>query len=252
MLKKRLIFSLLYNDGFFCLSRNFRLQKIGDYNWLINNYGFLNIYNAIDELIILDVSRHDKKQEKFFKIIELITSNFYIPISIGGGISNIQHAENYFKLGADKIIINSNLKNIKLVNELSLKYGAQAIIGSVDFSSIKENNFFINNGEKKVNSFDNYKEYIMDLEIGELLFNSIDYDGTGQGLDIEFYKKYCRNFNKPLLISGGVGKTEHILEGLNLDYVSGVVTANLLNFVKDGLINARKNIQTNFKNVVKR
>ena len=57
MLKKRIIFSLLYNDGFFCLSRNFRLQKIGDYDWLINNYGFLNIYNAIDELIILDVSR---------------------------------------------------------------------------------------------------------------------------------------------------------------------------------------------------
>ena len=55
MLKKRLIFSLLYNDGYFCLSRNFRLQKIGDYKWLIHNYGFYNIYNAIDELIILNV-----------------------------------------------------------------------------------------------------------------------------------------------------------------------------------------------------
>ena len=252
MLKKRIIFSLLYNDGYFCLSRNFRLQKIGDYKWLIENYGFENIYNAIDELIILDVSREKKDKDKFYKILDLITANFYVPISIGGGIKNITHVDDYFNMGADKVIINSELANIDLVNKISSKYGAQAIIGSIDFSSINENSFFINNGKKKIESFENYKNILNKIDIGELMFNSIDYDGTGQGLDINFYTNYCKKFKKPLLISGGVGKTEHIYEGLKLDFVNGVVTANLLNFVKDGLIKTRLTLQKYLDNIVKR
>ena len=70
MLKKRIIFCLLYLDGKFCLSRNFRLQKIGDYDWLINNYGFHNIYNAIDELIILNVSRDNEVEKSFFDLVK--------------------------------------------------------------------------------------------------------------------------------------------------------------------------------------
>ncbi len=252
MLKKRLIFSLLYNDGYFCLSRNFRLQKIGDYKWLIDNYGFYNIYNAIDELIILNVSRDKKNTEKFYKVLELITANFYIPISIGGGIKNIKQVDDYFNLGADKIIINSELKNIKLINEISSKYGAQAIIGSIDFSLLKKKAFFINNGKTEVESFEDYKKFLNKLDIGELMFNSIDFDGTGQGLDINFYNKNCKDFNKPILISGGVGKTEHIYEGLKLDFVNGVVTANLLNFVKDGLIKSRIILQKKLENIVMR
>lgn len=252
MLKKRLIFSLLYDDGYFCLSRNFRLQKIGNYEWLINNYGFYNIYNAIDELIILDVSRKKNNKRKFYEILELLTANFYIPISIGGGIKEINQADEYFKLGADKVIINTELKNKNLINKVSSKYGAQSIIGSVDFSTRKKNSFFINNGTTIIKSFQDYKNLLNEIDIGELIFNSIDLDGTGQGLDINFYLNNCQDFNKPILISGGVGKTDHIHEGLKLNFVNGVVTANLLNFVKDGLMKSRLNLQKKFKDIVKR
>ena len=82
MLKKRIIFSL-YLDGKFCLSRNFRLQKIGDYDWLINNYGFHNIYNAIDELIILNVSRDNEVEKSFFDLVKKFLQIFYSN-SVGG------------------------------------------------------------------------------------------------------------------------------------------------------------------------
>ena len=144
------------------------------------------------------------------------------------------------------------MSNFNLINEISSKCGAHAIIGSIDFSSNKRNRYFINNGRTEIESFENYNSILNKLDIGELMFNSIDYDGTGQGLDINFYNNHCKKFKKPLLISGGVGKTDHIYEGLELDFVNGVVTANLLNFVKDGLMKSRIILQEKFNNIVKR
>tara|TARA_B100000886_G_scaffold339941_1_gene307055 strand:- start:3600 stop:4364 length:765 start_codon:yes stop_codon:yes gene_type:complete len=252
MLKKRIIFCLLYLEGSFCLSRNFRLQKIGDYEWLINNYGFSNIYNAIDELIILNVSRDSKIDKEFWDLVKKISSNFFIPITVGGKINNIEDANRSFGSGADKILINTNLKDSELINSISSTYGSQAIIGGIDFK-IKDNPvFYTSNADIQNNEIHEYIKLINKIDIGEVYFQSIDFDGTGQGLDINFYSKYCSKLNKPILIGGGIGKPEHILEGLRLNFVDGVVTANLLNFVKDGLIKARQFVNEKFENVTKR
>ena len=252
MLKKRIIFCLLYLDGKFCLSRNFRLQKIGDYDWLINNYGFHNIYNAIDELIILNVSRNNEVEKSFFDLVKKISSNFFIPITVGGKINNFELAKKSFDSGADKILINTNLKDMKLIKQISEVYGAQAIIGGIDFSKKNNLSFYTYNASIQNNEIHKYINFINEIDIGEVYFQSIDFDGTGQGLDINFYNQNCSNINKPILVGGGIGKPEHIVEGLKLDHVDGVVTANLLNFVKTGLIKAREYVDESLKNVAKR
>ena len=107
MLKKRIIFSLLFSEGYFYLSRNFRLQKIGDMNWLLNNYDFSNVSKSIDELIVLDVTRGPRDSNLFLDAVRKILEGVFIPISLGGGIKNFNDAKIYFDSGADKIIINT-------------------------------------------------------------------------------------------------------------------------------------------------
>ena len=118
---KRLIFTLLYSDGYFMLSRNFRLQKVGDINWLFANYDLMNLTNYIDELIILNISKKKIKND-FLKTINLISQKTFIPIAVGGFIENISDTEKLLKAGAKYIAISSYIwDNPKLKSELAIK-----------------------------------------------------------------------------------------------------------------------------------
>ena len=108
-LKKRIIFTLLFSKGFFYLSRNFRLQKIGNLEWLKSNYNFDNVSFYIDELIILNVSREPDRTSEFCKVIKDISREIFVPLSVGGGINNLEDVRNLFASGADKVVINTNI-----------------------------------------------------------------------------------------------------------------------------------------------
>ena len=148
MAKKRLIFTLLYDSGSFMLSRNFRLQKVGDINWLEKNYGFSNVGFSIDELIVLDVSRNERNRDEFSEVLKTLTNDCFAPIAAGGGINSVADATKLLRSGADKIVVNSSLhNNRKLISELAQEFGRQCIIASVDCKQI-EGKFYIatNNG----------------------------------------------------------------------------------------------------------
>ena len=126
MLKKRLIFTLLYNIGQFMLSRNFRLQKVGNLHWLQTNYNFSHISFSIDELIVLDVTRGEKKPDEFCAALKQLTEGCFVPIAAGGGVRTIETARNLLRSGADKVIVNSTLyeKN-GFVSHLASEFGQQ-------------------------------------------------------------------------------------------------------------------------------
>ena len=133
MLRKRIIFTLLYCDGFFCLSRNFKLQKIGNYEWLLKNYNFSKISQYIDELIILDVSRKKNNREAFLKTAKSLSANCFMPIAIGGGVKDLDYVDKLMASGADKIILNTSIfDNQILVKKIAKKIGNQSIIASID------------------------------------------------------------------------------------------------------------------------
>ena len=96
MAKKRLIFTLLYDSGSFMLSRNFRLQKVGDINWLEKNYGFSNVGFSIDELIVLDVSRDARSVDGFAEVLKILTNDCFAPIAAGGASTRLRMQQNYF------------------------------------------------------------------------------------------------------------------------------------------------------------
>lgn len=242
MLRKRIIFSLIYADGFFNQSRNFRLQKVGNEKWLENNYHFSKIAHSLDELILIDATKSSKNINKFSETISKIVENVFIPICAGGGIRNISDAELLFNSGADKILLNSCLfENPKFVQDLVKIYGSQSIVASIDYK-IKFNNTIvvINDGSTEINmGLKSYIEHVQSLGVGEIYLNSIDKDGTGFGYDFDTINDIVDCINLPLIIAGGAGNETHLLEGLKLEKINAVATANLFNFIGDGLINAR-------------
>lgn len=243
MLKKRLIFNLLYDSGYFCLSRNFRLQKVGDLNWLKKNYNFDYVSNFIDELLVIDVSRKERDLTKFSSILKELTKSIFIPIASGGGITNSKDAKILLDSGADKIIINTSIfKKPDFVLELSKEFGSQCIVGSFDLKKKNHNyEFFINNGTERVKpSLEDVNKMIIELPFGEIIINSIDQEGTGQGYDFGIINSFNKNINKPIIMSGGAGNNQHLISGLLNQRIDAVSTSHLFNFVGDGLKLARE------------
>tara|TARA_B100000676_G_C18028691_1_gene817211 strand:- start:729 stop:1526 length:798 start_codon:yes stop_codon:yes gene_type:complete len=254
MLKKRVVFTLLYSDGVFMLSRNFRLQKVGDLRWLKQNYNFSKIAFSIDELIILDVSRNERDKNKFCEHVQSLSEECFVPIAAGGGVRNIEEAQQLIRSGADKIVLNTLMVKDKFyVREFSSEFGLQCLVVSVDVKrKDKESSIWVENGtEDACMSLSRYLEEISDLPVGELYLNSIDRDGTGQGYDMELLGLLPGQFKIPIILAGGVGKDTHLIEGLSDDRVDAVATAHLFNFIGDGLLNARSSIRVSGINLAK-
>lgn len=246
MLKKRIIFCLLYKDGYFVQSRNFITNIIGDTNWIIKNYNFINISNYIDELIILDIS-FKKKTNTFLRHVERIVKRSFIPLTLGGGIKDLILARAFLENMSDKILINTSLfENHEIICEISNRYGSQSIIAALDYKYEKNKKIILkNNANIKVNSnFNKILKFVNNLDVGEILINSVDKDGTGQGLDVNLLEKLPK-LNKPLILSGGAGNYKHFIDILTSNKVSAISTSNLLNFVGNGLKNLRHQLEKN-------
>jgi cyclase len=242
MLKKRVIFTLLYANGNFMLSRNFRLQKVGDLRWLQKNYNFSQTAFSIDELIILDVSREQRDLDKFGQHVSRIAEECFVPIAVGGGVRNVEQARELLQNGADKIVINTLIDtDPDMVKELAAEFGRQCVVGAVDVKQSAESfDVWTENGTKQQQlQLSKWIDRITNLPIGEVYLNSMDRDGTGQGYLLEMLDQLPKLMPIPLILAGGAGKHQHLSEALIDSRVDAVATANLFNFVGDGLMKSR-------------
>ncbi len=226
-------------------SRNFKLQKAGDANWIIKNYNFQEMSRHIDEIIFLDASREDYPKEKTKKDFKLVTDCCFVPISFGGKLRTIEQVEDRFKNGADKVVLNTTIfKNPIFVKEVSKIFGAQSIVASLDVR-MKENKYlvYVESGSENTGlELNTYLELEIFNHVGEIYLNSIDKDGTGQGYDIEMAKKLSKELNIPVIFAGGAGNFNHFVELLSESKIDALATANLFNFVGDGLAKSRESL----------
>jgi cyclase len=252
VLRKRIIFALIYSQHVFNQSRNFRLQKVGDLNWLEKNYRFREIAFSLDELIILNANRGDKQMAQFASMISKLVNDVFVPIAAGGGIRSFADAELLFNNGADKIILNSALyETPALANDIAKVYGSQSIVAAIDYKlNDGRPQVYIHDGSQKIEEpLENYIDRISALNIGEIYLNSIDQDGTGFGYDMQTVERMAEKIRCPLIIAGGAGNESHLSEGLALQGVNAVATANLFNFVGNGLPVARKKLLASGENI---
>lgn len=250
MLRKRIFFTLIYSDGYFHQSRNFRLQRVGNLEWLKKNYNFSKTARSIDELVILNASRGKKNIDEFSNVVRDTIDEVFIPVTCGGGVKNLSDASKLFNNGADKILMNSCLyRDPGVINEIASVYGAQCVVASVDYKNI-DNEFiaFSNNGSKNELSAIDHINSLEGYNYGEIFLNSIDQDGTGFGYDFSILDS-LKNLQNPIIFSGGAGNFEHFLEGFETRKLQALSTANLLNFVGDGLDKSRSKLISNGMNL---
>jgi cyclase len=234
---------LLFDNGQFMLSRNFRLQKVGDLSWLQRNYNFSDVAFYIDELIILDVSRDERNPDAFCAALQEISAGCFAPIAAGGGVTSLDYARRLLRSGAEKIVVNSALwDDPVLVNAIAEDFGRQCVVASIDVKAEDSgrHSIYTRNGSHLLEipaakALERHKN----APIGEMYLNCIDRDGTGQGYDFETLKLLPDDWNTPIILAGGVGNAKHFAQGLEDPRVDAVATAHLFNFVGDGLKKAR-------------
>lgn len=244
MLKKRIIFSLLWHKNSFMLSRNFHLQSVGSVDWLAQHYNFSNIAFAIDELVILDVARADSDPTAFCDVVKAVTRDCFVPVTAGGNIRDPERARQVLRSGADKVLLNTALaQDAGLVRELSDQYGRQCVIAAVDVRREGDDHIvYTAFGTQRQKPLRDWLEYLGTLPIGEVYINSIDRDGTGQGFDLGVLDAVPPSLKCPLILAGGAGKARHFEEALSRSDVDACATAHLFNFVGDGLVKARAHV----------
>ena len=246
MLKSRLCFTLLFAHGNFHVSRNFTLQSVGGFDWLIENYEFESISRAIDELFILNVARENEDSQRFLEDLQKIAGFCFMPIAVGGGIRSLAQAEELFNSGADKLVLNTPFFTDEVfIQKLVGRYGSQSIVASVDFRRgfNDDTEVMIESGRKSAGiDLKSALKKVADSGAGEVYLTSIDQDGTGNGYDLcalEVAREAC---SLPIIASGGADTHDRLSEGVQVGLASAVATSHLFNFMADGLKDARESM----------
>lgn len=227
MLRKRVIPCLLLQNRGLVKTKKFKQPKyIGD---PINALKIFNEKQA-DEIIVLSIDKNRYEKGPDFDLISELTTECFMPLSYGGGITNLNQIEKLFKLGVEKVVLGSMCyKQPDLVKEAVSIFGSQSIVAVIDFKRsffAKSQNVFIDGGDKKIQFTPyQYLKYLEGLNVGEILVQSIERDGSRKGYDLNILKELSLSSELPILTLGGAGNIKDFKDAFSLG-VSGVVAGS--------------------------
>ncbi|MBX2962748.1 MAG: imidazole glycerol phosphate synthase subunit HisF [Cyclobacteriaceae bacterium] len=230
MLTKRIIPCLDIKDGRTVKGVNFvDLRDAGDPVELASAYA----EQGADELVFLDISATQEQRKTFASLVKDIARHINIPFTVGGGISSVEDVAPLLEAGADKVSINSSaVRNPQLINELSKAFGAQCIVLAIDVRKI-DNTWIVhthggkNPTDKKL--FTWAKEG-QDRGAGEILFTSMDHDGTKNGFAIDPLSKLHELLTIPIIASGGAGSMGHFADVFAFAKADAALAASVFHF----------------------
>lgn len=230
MLKKRIIPCLDIKEGRTVKGVNFEgLRDAGDPVELAKLYS----ESGADELVFLDITATIEKRDTLLELVKRVAEQVNIPFTVGGGIRSVDDAQRLLKNGADKISVNSSaVKRPELLNELSAQFGNQCVVLAVDARPVNGVwKVFVNGGkvETELNLLDWVKEGVQ-RGAGEILFTSMDHDGTKNGFALEALEEVCQAVNVPVIASGGCGSVDHFIDVFQKTSVDAALAASVFHF----------------------
>ncbi len=197
-----------------------------------------------DEIVFLDITATIEKRKTIFDVVEKTAKNVFVPLTVGGGIRNIEDIRNLLNCGADKVAINTAaIKNPYLIKQSAEIFGSQCIVVAIDAKKVKDKKWevYINAGTTPTDvDVIKWAKEVEKLQAGEILLTSIDTDGTNQGYDIELTKNVVENVSIPVIASGGAGKIEHFIEVVKKTKVSAVLAASVFHYQKYSIKKIKK------------
>ena len=244
MLKKRIIPCLDVNEGRTVKGINFKnLVDAGDPAEQAKIYS----EEGADEITFLDITATSDGREAMINVISKTSNECFVPLTVGGGVRSVEDIKKFLLAGADKVSINSAaITNPDLIAEGANKFGNQCMVVAIDAKkSINKWEVYTHGG--RTNSLIDAVEWASFVEskgAGEILLTSMDRDGTKSGFDLELLKQITEKVKIPVVASGGVGKLEHLSEGILFGGASAVLAASVFHFKNFSITEAKKHLQS--------
>ncbi len=239
MLKKRIIPCLDVKNGRVVKGINFvDLRDAGDPVEQAQIYS----NSGADEICFLDITASNENRDIIFDVVQKTSKKCFVPLTVGGGVRNLEDISKLLNCGADKVSINTAaVENPKVVTESAKKFGSQCIVVAIDAK--KKNNKWevFTHGGRKNTGVDvlKYAKKIEESGAGELLVTSMDRDGTQIGYDNDLMYKISSEINIPIIASGGVGNLDHLVDGIKLGKASAVLAASIFHYGKYSIKEAK-------------
>jgi len=231
MLKARIIPCLDVKDGRVVKGVNFvDLRDAGD------PVEQARVYDAAgaDELCFLDITASSENRDTIFEVVSGAAEQCFMPLTVGGGVRTTNDIRKLLLAGADKVSINTAaVDRPEFVAEASERFGAQCIVVAIDAKSVGEGRWEIfTHGGRKPTGIDavEWAKKMVENGAGEILLTSMDRDGTGVGFDIALLRAITDVIPVPVIASGGVGKLDHLVEGVRDGHATGVLAATIFHF----------------------
>ncbi len=230
MLTKRIIPCLDVKDGRVVKGINFiDLKDAGD------PVEQAKVYNSqgADELVFLDIAASFEDRGPMLDIITKTAEQVFIPLTVGGGIKNIDDIRELLKAGADKVSINTSaVKDPGLVKESAVEFGSQCIVVAIDAKKEGDSWIVYTTGGRNSSGLDaiEWAKEVEELGAGEILLTSMDRDGTKDGYDLELTKLIVDAVNIPVIASGGAGNLEHLYQAFSETDCDAVLAASIFHY----------------------
>jgi imidazole glycerol-phosphate synthase subunit HisF len=197
---------------------------------------FAKLYyeDGADEIFYQDIVASLYGQNNLLDLIQKTASNLFIPLTVGGGIRNIDDIKKILSSGADKVALNSILfKNIQLLKDAANIFGSSTVVGSVEGVKKKDGEYYsyFENGRTSSNiKVIDWIEILQKNGIGEIFLTFVDYDGLNENLDLNFLKKLNNKIHVPFIVQGGISNVQHIYEISKIDFVDGISASSLFHY----------------------
>ena len=197
----------------------------------------VTVYNnrCVDELVLLDVTATLESREPDYGLVEEVSANCSVPLSVGGGIRTLDSVKKLLRSGADKVVLNSVLyEEPDFVSRIAEQFGSQCVVASIDVRWTEDEGYFCCSRSASKSENVELLEWISRLEslgVGEILITSIDRDGTMQGYDQELICQVSHATNVPVIAAGGAGSYEHLYQAI-LSGASAVAASSMFQFTE--------------------
>ena len=238
MLAKRIIPCLDVKDGRVVKGINFfDLKDAGDPVESARTYSL----EGADEIVYLDITASIEKRRAILEIVVETSEQVFIPLTVGGGIRDIEDIRLLLKSGADKVSLNTSaVENPQLVRDAAYEFGSQCIVAAIDAKlvdsrlnklSTKRWQVYIYGGRKPTDKdVLEWAREVEDLGAGEILLTSMDKDGTKEGYDLELTRTISQAVNIPVIASGGAGNLEHLYLAFTEGKADAVLAASIFHY----------------------
>lgn len=231
MLAKRIIPCLDVTAGRVVKGVNFvELRDAGDPVEIARRYD----KQGADEITFLDITASSDDRSILFRIIEQVAEQVFIPLTVGGGVRQVEDVRNLLNAGADKVSINTTaVLNPKLVADAAGRYGSQCIVVAIDAKQVEPDRWEVfTHGGRKATGLDvvGWAEKMQTLGAGEILLTSMDRDGSKIGFDLKLTRAVTDVLGIPLIASGGVGNLQHLVDGVKLGGADAVLAASIFHY----------------------